>query len=112
MEASLCASDETPLLLYVVSMSEDWLFLDRAVDLSGKELPTHVMDRQVWGKVGRIREHLLVEMSREALDAAAVSGLSVKLYGRRGNVVVTLPAYYVAGFLRKVQDIASSGSRN
>jgi hypothetical protein len=89
--------------LYHVQTGREWSDLKSATDDSGKALP---LERLVYGTSGSTvmrNEIVRVELSRRDLDTAARGGgMNIHIHGGKKSVDVTLPAYYVQGFLAKV----------
>jgi hypothetical protein len=89
--------------LYVILKSRHhWWFFDRALDTNGNKL--QVKSIGVDWESGWKTEHLLIQLSRRYLNRlAAKMGLSLKVMGKQGEIVLNVPSFYVKGFLRKVE---------
>ena len=90
--------------------SDEWYFHQSAHDSSGRELELHTHDRDArndHGIVDTMETHL-IKLSRPYLEAAAAGpGLDLRIDGKRGRCFVKIPAYFVKGFLDKVDQVAS-----
>jgi hypothetical protein len=85
----------------------DWMFLDTAQDSNAHNLPVKVADRHVLA-ARAVMEVLLIDLTRSYLDqAAAGSGVDIRVSGKRGSAYVKFPAYFVRGFLSKVDQLAN-----
>ncbi len=94
--------------LYVVDAGYDWRFLENANDINGNSL--HADRNATNVEFGLCYEHVLVELMPDYLEARRKSGLSIKVWGRAGEQIVEVPAFYVDGFLRKVDEYRASTS--
>ena len=86
--------------LYVQYQAEKWALFEQAYDILGNELKFTKIERQVhkpW-----IWEDFAITLERAYLNRASTEGLSVKAIGRLGETVLELPAFYIQGFLQKV----------
>ena len=79
-------------------------FYSKSFDNTGQELPVVVISRKAWPHE-YMTEVIGVRLTREALTKASKEGLTIHVEGRRDKPVVELPAFYVAGFLKKVDEI-------
>ena len=88
--------------LYVILKSRHhWWFFDRAFDNNGNNLQVEPIG--VDWESGWKTEHLLIQLSRPYLNRlAAKLGLSLRVTGKQGEIVLNVPSFYVRGFLRKV----------
>ena len=88
--------------LYVILKSRHhWWFFDRALDTNGNKL--QVKPIGVDWESGWKTEHLLIQLSRPYLNRLATKlGLSLKVTGKQGEIVLNVPSFYLKGFLRKV----------
>ncbi len=93
---------DSALQLYVWYSASDWAFLERTNDIDGESLTTREIDRQVGGG-GYITEHIAIDLNREYLQEHAASGIHVRIYGKRKDVEVVVPGYYVQGFLESLE---------
>lgn len=86
--------------LYVQYVAESWALFERAYDTRGDELKFTKIERQAhrpW-----IWEDFAINLERAYLDRAAAEGLNLRAIGRKGDTLLKLPAFYVQGFLKKV----------
>lgn len=83
-----------------------WAEYTHASDASGREYPLTYLDRDVSCHASGCFyvEDVTAEVSRERLEAAAATGLSLRLHGEHGFDDYRLPGSYVAGVLRAVGD--------
>lgn len=88
--------------LYVILKSRHhWRFLDSALDTNGKVLQVKPVGVDL--EAGWKTEHLLIQLGRPYLNRlAAKLGLSLRVTGKQGEIVLNVPSFYVEGFLRKV----------
>ena len=80
----------------------NWVFLDSASDRNGNTFQVVKMDSQA--DSGWCEESVTVMLTKFDLEEAALVGLDIKVIGKRGDVVVVLPASYVSGFLAKANE--------
>ena len=80
-------------------------FYNKGFDKDGQELQVVPISRKAW-PYEYMTEVIGVRLTREALTKASTEGLTVQIEGRGDKPVVELPAFYVAGFLKKVDAIA------
>lgn len=85
--------------LVICDKNADWKFYDSAYDVNGQELEFVGIDREV--KSGFTQELFRIAMNRKYLERARSAGLDIKIIGKRGWKIFTIPAYYVDGFCRK-----------
>lgn len=101
--------------LYISDEGVEWRNFSNANDSSGVALPLIPItkDAEPWSyrSVGGVRcyEHVAVEMSPEytRLHSSTGIGISIKIWGNAGERIVDVPAYYVEGFLRKLDEYAA-----
>jgi hypothetical protein len=91
----------------VTSYSGDWKFLNEARLESGAVLKTSVVDKDVH-RGGVVEEQLVIDMPTDVLENARQTGMKLKLYGKRGNVLLEIPGWYIDGYLSK---IATAGNQ-
>ncbi len=89
--------------LYIDEIFSEWAFIDSAHDIQGRSFDVVEIKREVTQSAS-VREIVGVELSRNYLDEAAVSGINMKLKGRYGSAIAQVPAFYVKGFLQCVDD--------
>lgn len=94
--------------LYVHYFGQDWFFFDRAYDTHGRRLIFKRIDEDA--DLRGNYESFSVKLSRGQLDEASKLGLSIKAGGDFSSTMVNMPAFYVQGFLEKV-DIWESSMR-
>ena len=94
--------DRIHFQLYIrLKFRHHWFFFNRALDTNGNIL--HVKQVGVDLDSGWKTEHLLIQLSRPYLNRLpATLGLSLKVSGKRGEIVLNVPQFYVRGFIRKV----------
>ena len=85
-------------------------FFYKSFDKDGKQLPIIIIRREAW-PYETFTEVVGVRLTRDALNEASNDGLTVKIVGRRDSPVVKIPAFYVTGFLTKVQAITREPKR-
>lgn len=91
--------------LYVTYRGQGiWLLLNSANDINGESLPVIRIDRRV-GPGASTTEIVAVTLSSEYLVSHQSDGMSIKITGQRGSLVVKVPAAYVAGFLSKLDSV-------
>ena len=96
------ADDKLHFQLYVVLKSRHhWWFFGRALDTDGNVLKVKPIGVDL--ESGWKTEHLLIQLSRPYLNRlAAKFGLSLRVTGKQGEIVLNVPSFYLKGFLRKV----------
>ncbi len=87
--------------LMAMDYSDKWMFYESARDINGNVLDLKVLDREVLS-ANLIRECIVIHLNREYLDQAINHGMDIRLEGERGNSQIFLPAFFIEGFLRKV----------
>lgn len=94
--------DRTRFQLYVILKSRHhWLFLNRALDNNGNMFQVRHVNVDL--DSGWKTEHLLIQLRGPYLSRLATKvGLSLKVSGKRGEIVLNVPDFYVKGFIRKV----------
>lgn len=94
--------DKDGIVMYVVAMTREWKFLERAFSLDGQEWPLTQIDRDV-GYCGlqgcSLYEHVAVHLPRSYLASKTADGIDIKLTGKRGDQLAFVPGPYVQGFL-------------
>ncbi len=88
--------------LYFSVMSSDWLFLNSAYDEHGTALPLIEIDKSV-GRYGSVYEDVGITIDEEFLSKYCISGVTIQLSGRRGNVTFFVPPAYIMGFFKHVE---------
>jgi hypothetical protein len=86
--------------IYTAITSNDWLFPNRVVDSDGKALQMDKIDSNIDSCVGgcKTQEHLSIIVSRAYVTQHVKEGISMKVYGARGEAIINMPAAYVQGF--------------
>lgn len=98
--------------LYVHQWSQlGWYFLQSASDIEGVAHPVIVIDRQVESGAN-VSEHVGISLSREYLAARRHSGLNFRLNGKRGDIIIQVPAAYVDGFLQKLEGTQTPAAKS
>ena len=96
--------DANGTLALVVNYSDsDWAFLEEAVDSDGKELRVQKIDSKV-GHNAYVAELVGIILSESYLKEHIDTGIKIKIYGKRKNVVVFVPGPYVEGFYNYIQN--------
>ena len=111
--------------LYVSVQLSDWHFFHSAYNASGERLEFTEIGRSVmseervsepcWVYEGElpeaedwVSEDFAASLSRKYLEEHAQSGMAIRFYSQRGDpLTISVPAYYIRGFLRKVNEIAN-----
>lgn len=101
--------DGKPLFfqLYVTCTTESYAKrFNEAYDLNGDafELVRIDTDVSVSSSTTKYFETVGILLSREYLDNSTTTGLEIQISGSSGKQVVRLPAIYVEGFLRKIDE--------
>lgn len=98
---------EALAVLRLHAYSKNWRFFETAWLKDGRRVRVERTDSNVnpYG-LCLCEEFYTVWVSRQDLDRAAREGLVLKVEGRRGEQVVSLPAYVVTGFLAKMDGAA------
>lgn len=79
-----------------------WKYLSSATDINARTIPMEVVDRRV-DSDGGVTEIVVLHVDRSYLvEAAAGDGIDIRVSGTEGSAFVKMPAYYVRGFLAKV----------
>ncbi|MGE4145387.1 MAG: hypothetical protein AB7N76_32430 [Planctomycetota bacterium] len=84
--------------LEVYVQSPSWLFVEEAVEEGGAKVFLTKLDSGTT-KNGAVFEQLGLIFKRTDLPRLARAGLSVRLYGKRDNLDLKVPAHRFAGFL-------------
>jgi hypothetical protein len=79
----------------------DWSFPEYAKDKDGRNLSLNKIDSNVScsGSVCSHYEYFTIKLDKKYLTKHKNTGISIKIYGKRGNSQVELPAVYVQGLL-------------
>lgn len=88
--------------LYISDKKQDWRFYNSAYDLKGKKLNFVQIDHEVTSGA-MTKEDFAISLTKDYLTENTQTGLNIKIYGKRGDVVLSLPPHYIQGFLRKVE---------
>lgn len=83
-----------------------WTFPQKALDSDGKAIDFENLDSipRCSGSTCRTQEYFLITLDKDYLNQHKTSGISIKIYGKRGNARVEFPAHYVQGMLNYVQN--------
>lgn len=84
----------------------DWRFLDNTYDVDGNALKTLVIDRKVHSCAGGSclkGEHVGVEVTRDYLEKNIAQGIRIKISGKGGEEIFSIPGPYVKGFLEAMK---------
>jgi hypothetical protein len=81
-----------------------WKYYRSAHDSDGNRLDLNVLERKKVDEE-RASEDFTITLSREYLSKAKSNGLDIRAYGDKGNRVFILPAFYIEGFLMKVDNV-------
>lgn len=96
-------TESTKFQLYVVdSYGGKWRFYADAWDSDGKKMPVTLINREVenCSRYGCVyTEHVGIEVKRDYLQTRLTSGIRLKISGNGGEVVISVPASYIAAFL-------------
>ncbi len=98
---------ENSIQIYAcVSDSRDWHFLEGAVGVGGESLAFTPIYRRTWVSGGAYSSVYCVEVvgvsiPLHQLRKVASTGMRIRLNGRQKNKVITLPAHYIKGYLKK-----------
>ena len=88
--------------LYVWNGSDKWSFYNRAYDSNGNALGFVLVDREVSKHGYAVHESFAINLSEKYLNDMRISGLNIKVVGKRSEKIIVVPSYFVQGFLRKV----------
>lgn len=80
------------------SHAKDWRFFTSAYTSSGEQLKASSIDREVT-KYASTEECLGIFPTNEAVEGWAKTGVEIKVTGKRGSFVFSLPDWYVKEFL-------------
>jgi hypothetical protein len=96
-------SNEIDLVVQAIFLHNagGWRFLEQAFDSQGTQLATKVVSQD--SDESGVTETVAIAVPKEYLVAHSQSGLDIKIVGRRGDVLIKLPASYVQGFLLALQ---------
>lgn len=79
-----------------------WTYPQSATDKSGKELKFTKTDSKVGACLSaapcQTYEYFVIDINRAYIRTHVNNDIVIKIYGKRGNSMITLPAAYVAGF--------------
>lgn len=92
--------------IYVSNASSDWLFFESAVDSDGNEMKFVKISRETsqntkYG-VGTV-EDFAIGVTLDSLKAHIDNGISIRIYGKKGNRTLNIPGYYIDGFVEKYE---------
>lgn len=80
-----------------------WTFPHSATDISGRDLEFNKTDTKVGycpaaAGVCQTFEYFAIYLDRNYIKSHLYNGITIKIYGQRGNSLITLPPAYVQGF--------------
>lgn len=81
--------------------SSQWTFPERALDSDGKKIAFENTDSipSCTTQTCRYKEYFVMYLDKNYLNAHKDTGISIKIYGKRGAARVVFPAPYVQGML-------------
>jgi len=86
------------------SPSARYALFYKAYDSNGVKLKVIPIDAEVRSEYNTLIERVAIIVSHDMLEAAYPKGLSLKLFGKYDQLVVTMEPHYISGFLGKVQE--------
>ena len=95
------------VVLVAQYMDWNWAFLKEAVDIDGKELQVQKIDTKIHTGTyveSKVSELIGIILSKTYLKDHIKTGMKIKIYGKRKNVVVFVPGPYVEGFYNYIQN--------
>lgn len=93
--------------VYFFSKRIEWAFFDQVLSADGESLEVVVNERQVGGPQS-YEERVTARLSNELIMAGEDDGLRLVFRGRGGQQVVEIPAFFIEGFLERVERVAGS----
>lgn len=96
------AGQESMSLRVVYTNFNGWVFLAVAHDSDGTALPLDVINREVESG-SRISEEISIRLSRPYLASHVESGLNIRVDGKKGQILIKLPARYLAAFVQQLE---------
>lgn len=87
------------------SASGSWRFLNSATGQDGRDLPFSKIDKNtnvVAGDVATV-ETFAVEIPLDYLRKMSSSDWKIKIYGDKGDGIITIPSVLTSGFLEKIE---------
>lgn len=90
--------------VYVLNKLSESASFDRALDIDGNKLDISVVERKVGSSFGKdtFEEHVVVNLSREYLEAHRERPIQFKLYGKLKTSEVEIAPQMISGFLHAV----------
>jgi hypothetical protein len=79
--------------------SEDWAFINSALDIDGNRLKFTQKNRQVLPRLGYVQENFLIEVEKDYLKKHIANGIKIKLIGDKREIVLDIPSGYIKAFL-------------
>lgn len=79
----------------------DWKRPYRVTDNTGKDFDFEHIDSKVEScaqGICRTKEYISIHLDRNYIVRHINTGISMKVYGKRGSTLITIPAAYVVGF--------------
>jgi hypothetical protein len=90
--------------LYFSQTLGNWAFYSEAGDSDGVQLDLVEIDRTVLS-AKTVNETVAVNMDHAYLISHKDTGLDIKISGKRGSVIVTVPSTYISGYLAALEKI-------
>lgn len=83
------------------TISSDWMKPYQITESNGKDIPFKNVDSKVKSCTAygcQLHEYISMELNRDFIKQHVNTGLTFKIYTRRGNMLVNIPAAYITGF--------------
>lgn len=86
--------------------SPQWTFPKSALDADGKPMNFEATDSipHCTSSTCRTEEYFVIKLDKDYLNQHKNKGISIKVYGKRGNLRVEFPAHYVQGILNYAEN--------
>jgi len=75
--------------------ASNWIFPYKVTDDAGKDMKIGNTDSRAGSLT---KEYLSLELDRKYISDHTQTGIAMKVYGKRNDAIITLPAAYVQGF--------------
>lgn len=96
--------------IYASNEDTSWNFFESAIDSDGNELEfvkiSGESSMNTKFGVGTI-EDFAITVDEEYLTSKNDSGIIIRVYGQRGNRTISIPPYYIQGFLERYKSFAA-----
>lgn len=89
--------------LHVSAFPREWAFYDEARDRDGKVYKLQNIDRKAEARY--VCESFGIDFPYDQLSAATGEGLTLRLYGKRGQYTFTVPGFYIRGYLDRLDEL-------